>query len=126
MAVDADAYLESLQPPSIKIGGVTYTGEFLSIEEWLPFEPRFKKLANMGTDGLDLKFWTKLILDFCDLAFPIRMRDAWNPRFTSVGQRVLKLPPFIQMKVMADFFASQQRGLGTVASEALESGDEKT
>lgn len=118
MAVDADAYLESLEPPALTIGGTTYQGQFLSLEEWLPFESKFVTLSKMVVEDFDLNFWRKLVLDFCLLAFPPRWRDVLNPWHKTVGQLVLTLPPVLQMKVMKDFFESQQRGIGTAEGEA--------
>lgn len=110
MAIDVDAYIESLEPPSITIGGKTYVGQFLSLEEWLPFEARFQMFASKG-GTIDLKTLKKLIRDYCYLAFPEKWYKLFNPWHKTMGDRVNALPPAAILKVMRDFFESQARVL---------------
>ena len=110
MAVDVDLYLESLEPPTITIGGKTHKGRLLSLEEWLPFEGQFQTIAEQGGD-LSLDTIRKLVMDYCAVAFPISIWQALNFRRKPVSLQILELPPVAMIKVMRDFFESQARGL---------------
>jgi hypothetical protein len=110
VAVDVDLYLESLEPPAITLGGKTHKGRLLSLEEWLPFESQFQEIAQQGGD-IKLETISKLVIEYCNVAFPITIWQALNPRRRPIGLQILDLPPVAMIKVMRDFFESQARGL---------------
>ena len=110
MAIDVDLYLESLEPPIITIGGKTYRGRLLSLEEWLPFESQFQKIGDVA-GVIQLKAIRDLIRDYCMVAFPVTIWQALNPRRKPIAFQILALPPAAMIKVMKDFFVSQARGL---------------
>jgi hypothetical protein len=110
VAVDVDLYLESLEPPTITIGGKTHKGRLLSLEEWLPFESQFQKIAQQGGQ-IQLETIRKLVIDYCGAAFPISIWQALNFRRRPVSLQIMDLPPVAMIKVMRDFFESQARGL---------------
>ncbi len=111
MAFDADAYLEALEPPTIKVGGTTYVGKFLSIEEWLPFEDRFRKIDG-DTEYPVIK---RLMRDYCSQAFPVPWYQLLNFKKKIVGELVTDLPPKAMLQAMRDFFKAQARALSVVS-----------
>jgi hypothetical protein len=131
--VDVDAYLESLQPPTIKINGVTHVGKFLSHDEYMPFMMMLNKVGSSEAEDWEIK---KLILDYCGKAFPRTRKQWWSDLFRSitpfvkpnptVGAQVIALPPTAMMKVMIDFFQSQARALNVqpVVDSISEQGEE--
>ena len=108
MAFDADAYLEALEPPEIKLGGKVYKGRHLSLEEWMPMEKQFSDFSPESITVIQLK---QLIRDFCNHAFPSPWWQLFNPRFKTVGEMVCNLPPSAMVKAATDFFESQARAL---------------
>ena len=127
---DADAFLETLKPPQIKLGGVTYTGRLLSIEEWLPFESRlsaFKEVRENGNRIKDLEEMKKVLKQFCDLAFPSPLWRIMNPFRKTISERIVALPPAALFKATRDFFECQRRALDTlrqVSEEEVPSEEE--
>lgn len=67
---DAAEYVEALEPPILKIAGRTYRGRLLSMDEWIPFEPRTMRVANQEADWPEARAW---IRDFTDATFPPRV-----------------------------------------------------
>jgi hypothetical protein len=116
---DADAYLETLQPPTIKIGGKEYVGRLLSIEEWLPFEPRLNKIAKQEADVDEIR---DTIRDYCNLVFQPTWKDLFNFRRKTVAEQIVALPPRALLKAAADFFESQARALNGPSGETATEG----
>lgn len=108
MSFDADAYLDSLQPPEIKLGGKTYKGRLLSLEEWMPFEPRLQAVASEKATVEEIR---GVIKDFCDAVFPVPLLDLLNFRRKTVGEQVVALPPAALLKAAAYFFECQARAM---------------
>ncbi len=115
---DADAYLEALGPPVVKLDGTVHTGRFLSIEEWTPFEKRMKAIQENKASQEDIQLFIK---NYCDEAFAPSWLQMLNPFRRTVAEKVLRLPPAALMKVAHYFFECQARGLDAV--RAMEDED---
>ncbi len=90
MGFNADEYLSALTPPSITIGGETYTGKLLSFDELQPFQDRF---AQIQADDLSLKEFRDLTGELCEaLDLP--------------KDKVLTLPAPAMLAATASFFQS--------------------
>lgn len=104
MAFDADEMLQGLEPPTITVGGRTYRGRLLSLEEWAPFEPDIRRAMQREMDVAELR---EFLRRYVDTIFP---RPWWaalsRPRMSSV---VLALPLKVQMEALRDFLACQGR-----------------
>lgn len=105
---DADAYLEALGPPVVKLEGQVHTGRMLSIEEWTPFEKRMLAIQQGTASQEEIQ---RFIKDYCDVAFMASWRQLLNPFRKTVAEKVLRLPPAALMKVAHYFFECQARGM---------------
>lgn len=51
--MDVDALIRALEPPSITVGGKTYTGKILSLHQMLPLIKRFEAMGDtVGVEEL--------------------------------------------------------------------------
>lgn len=82
---DADSYLEAMEPPTLKVGGQTYTGRHLSLNRTVEFR---KRLVDTPMDEIGA-----YVRDFCEAtALPV---DA-----------LMQLPPGAVLAALDDFFGS--------------------
>ncbi len=95
---DADAYLATLTPPAVIVGGVTYTGRHLSAVQWmrvLALEDQARKTGSMVA-------WAACARYVFDCAFP---RPWWAVWRRKVSWQLLALPPAVWQGALAAFFA---------------------
>lgn len=105
---DARAVMAAYEPPTfVALNGRKYVGQHLSYLEWLPFETRFRALAQGGMNHTELR---SLIKDFTRALFP--RRPWWNIFRRRATYHILRLPPIPQMQAMWDFMQSQATALG--------------
>lgn len=126
---NADAYLESLEPPQVKLGGTLYKGRLLSIEEWAPFERRFSKMVETPDDQT-LNDVLGVVEDYLRLAFASYARPAWQfwrPRNPFVD-RFMHQPAAMITKTMESFLRSQAlaNGAGLGENEAPEGSPQQS
>ena len=80
-AADAAAMRAAVEPPVLAIGGLTYRGRVLSIEEWLAFAERAD-----GARG-NMKALLRLYRDFLTAVFPPRRYKWWAPKAADLVMR---------------------------------------
>lgn len=108
MSFNADAYLKALRLPSITLGGRTYTGRHLSLDEFLPFAER---VAKLGAGKLSWEETKHLVRDYCRAAFP----QPWWQK--PVAEKLLRTPPAVIKKALSDFFACQARAMAVPGAD---------
>lgn len=87
---NADEYLAATTPPSIVIGGQTYTGKLLGFDDWLRFQQQFDRIEQKQADLEEIH---RLAGDLCQaLELPV--------------DHVLALPMGAVVAAMADFLKS--------------------
>ena len=126
MSFDADAYIEALEPPRFTIKGKTHVGQFISIEDWGPFEQRLAKFQRFSEalksgkvsseDQISYEDIKRLILDYCNHAFPSPWYQLFNPWHRTVGSLVIRLPAAAMYKAARDFFECQARSMDVDAA----------
>lgn len=109
---DTATYLDAIQPPRFRHRTrrgrvVEHVGRFLSVDEWLAFQPRVMALLRGDTSAAEQR---ALMLDIATAIFPPRPVDALLGR--TVGQILLTLPVAAQGEAFLDFCDSQLRALG--------------
>jgi hypothetical protein len=91
--MDVDALTKALEPPTITVGGETYTGKILSLHQMLPLIKRFE---DMG-DSVSVEELANLLADtFKAAGFP-----------PQVGEQI---PLAVMDEVLTDFFDRQVSG----------------
>jgi hypothetical protein len=115
---DADARAEALELPKVSIGGRTYTGRLLSIEQFAPFNERVQGKKLLSFDDI-----MTLVGDYCDVVFPHPWWKRWQ---SSVRELLLAQPPVVVLEAWRDFFRCQVLACGldpsVVAGGALSVG----
>ena len=101
---DADARKEALERPTVKLGGRTYTGRLLSIEQFAPFNERVQGKKQLSFDDI-----MTLVGDYCDEVFPRPWWKRWQP---SVRDLLLMQPPVVVLEAWKDFFRCQVLACG--------------
>lgn len=94
---DADAYLATAMPPSLKVGGVVYTGKLISFSQVLEFQKRLREEGAQQENSLGERA-PDIIKELCsaiDLPAPV----------------LLSLPPGAVLEALQHFFACLLGGL---------------
>lgn len=123
---DADAVLESIEAPSLKIGGKVVHGRILSISEWLPFEPQMSRLraqaaaAQTGDagPGMTIEDLRNVLHRYLDAIFPRPWWAFWRKRVSAI---VLGWPVKAQIEALRSFLVLQSRSMVVPENE---DGDE--
>ena len=97
---DADAYLATLTPPSVRLGGVTYTGRHLSAVQML----RAATAVDVARQKGSLVAWMAAAHLTFSMAFP--RRPWWAIWRRSVASVLLAQPKEVWEQVLASFFTS--------------------
>jgi hypothetical protein len=91
--MDVDALTKALEPPTITVGGKTYTGKILSLHQMLPLIKRFE---DMG-DSVAVEELAALLGDTFEAAgFPVTVTE--------------QIPLAVMDEVLSDFFERQVAG----------------
>ena len=109
---DANAYLGTLDRPSLTVGKHTFAGRFLGVEDWLRFTPRLDQLAAGQLPPTEMR---GLIRDLTNAIFP---PPAWWRLATPWAYAELqKMPLTVQLKALEHFIRSQASALNPVSEE---------
>lgn len=88
---DADERQAALEPPTLKLNGVIYTGQCLSFDEGAALRDDFEKLRTAGADETIVRELAKKV--FAQLGFEERVAD-----------ELMRTKPFgVVFGVLADF-----------------------
>lgn len=107
-AFDADAYLTTLAPPTITIGGATVEGRHLSAAQWLKALDLLDR-AHAAGSGVAYAEVGRFVFDAMyppPPAPPRRWFRRSPPRPPSVWEQLIAGPPAVWQRALALFFAS--------------------
>ena len=90
MTFNADEYLKTLTPPSIVIGGVTYTGKLLSLDALIPFQEQALRIDQGKASVQEIRDIAAAMCDAMDLP----------------TEKILALPYTVMLVAVADFLVS--------------------
>ncbi len=107
MKFDADEYREAMEQPEITVDGETYTGQVISIEQWIPLQPRVARLIEGKSTFNEAR---DLAIDIFRLSFS----EPWYRLFwgKSVARRIVNQPPGVMLEALRNFFVCQERAMG--------------
>lgn len=103
MHYDADAYVAALTPPSLTLGGVTYTGRHLSAAQWV----RALTLLDEARVKGSATAWVRVAAFVFRAMFDPPRWQVWR-RWPS--RAILAAPPAVWQDALATFFASSETG----------------
>lgn len=105
--MNADRQIEDLKPPTFTHGGRTWTGRFLSFDEWRRYEPALVKIGQGKMEHGEFR------LHLYRLAREIFPRPWWKVWDRSVGYHLLRMPLKVQLAAFFSFAEAQGRANGT-------------
>ena len=118
-----DPIIDELEPPTAEVGGVVYTGRFLSIQEWYAKRRLLESLSTNSLNPLELRVAVRHLVD---AMFPYTGPPWWKfwtwlkPRPRRLSALILELPLRTQMRIITGFIDSQTKAMDlspTTASE---------
>jgi len=109
---DANAYLGTLDRPTLTVGRHTFVGNFLGVEDWLRFTPRLERLADGALGAGDI---TRLIADLTNAIF--RPPRWWKLATPWAYAELRKMPLHVQLKALEHFIRSQATALNPMSEE---------
>lgn len=110
---DANAYLETLKPPTLTVGDRTWKGRFLGVEHWLELQDRVEQLDAGSLSVLELN---QLARDLTAAIFD-PPRKWWHrfipgrPRHGEAVQAMDALPMAAKLEAIRTFIESQVTAL---------------
>ncbi|HRN54756.1 MAG TPA: hypothetical protein PK788_14770 [Gemmatimonadaceae bacterium] len=127
MHFDANTYLDALDPPKLTIGSETFTGRFLSVDEYARVA---EKMGRYGEGKMGWEEQKRMFKELCDLIFPPvnPYPDVpwWKRLFSpppvapgSVYEKLERLPYPVMVAAITSFTNSLARGLSDAAVVAL-------
>jgi hypothetical protein len=106
---DADAYLGTLERPTLTVGGRAFNGRFLGVEDWLRFAPRLDALAQGALPPTAMK---ALIRDLtCAIFPPPAAWKLWTWGRPFAYSELRKMPLAVQLRALEHFTRSQATAL---------------
>jgi hypothetical protein len=113
---DADAYLGTLERPSLTVGGRTFEGRFLGVEDWLRFAPKLDALAAGALPPTAMK---ALIRELTAAVFPPPPRwRVWRWGRPTAHGELAKLPLAVQLQALGHFTRSQATALDPMSDRS--------
>lgn len=107
MAFSTAAFLETITPPVFTHRGRSWTGVFISIDQWLTYTPRIDAVVRGTATAGEAR---QLYVELCDLMFPPTLLQRLTR--STVAKVLMRLPPSVQGQAMQDFCDSQLTALG--------------